>query len=846
MSSYIVNASTSVVLIDSTQIAPGNAAVVYLSSQVPPGRTVTVRDSTGFLSTPQAIRVSTAGGVLFADGTSSIQISEPYASMSFSSRGATSWDIINTFGFPLYATVASVSSLTTSTLVGTNLNITGPLIANSVEASTLRVMSTGQVDGPLFVSTLVVGPPSTILSPPYVTIPGYAAYVLGPAYISSSTVIQGPLTVSGPTTVQSNLTIGGNLVVGQSLAITGNLNLTGNLVTDGTGSITCQTFSTLSSATILGNAILNSNVFVTSNLQVGGAMTTTTVTASTFQVNTGGFIQFGTGGGPTLRARTDILPGQTFAAFNAPIFTPYLSAQTIQATTFANVSSLNVTGRISAPTLSQFLLSSAAITNPNGSLAIDTITANSLTLSNVFAVTTLQTSNLVVSTATVTGNLVGGATTTLSTARLLASSIQTTTLSTGNLFAGSIVTPAIGLSSIFVASSIIGGPSFTTLSIPSATIQNSQGTIQAGTLTASNLSTSSLLVQTGAIRSGSTLQFLASSVTMSNAAISSLFVSSFQTSTLTVSRIRIGDVPGSSNGPDFYYQPVPTPSTNVLVTGGPGDYLNPYTVSNVKPPAQPPATPYTTYISFQADYKSQPVPPGMVIGYSATLLWAGQSNSVLQLANGAGPTLFGLFGSDQTVTGTIQRSTFEIAATLYGNSAIQVTFQFQYSPNPTTLNSNCVVEFNNGILNWNYSLNGTTIQNSLNDISTRNLYYYGGLSFASDPRLKTNIQDADLDYCYELIRGIPLRTYRYNETYCSTFGLEAVPRLGFLATELQTVLPQSVRPVEGLLPGSDTSYLTIDTSQLEMAQFGATQLLMKKVAQLEQELEALIRADMAP
>ena len=101
MTSYIVIASTSVVLIDSSRLTSGGSAIVLISSQMPPGRTITVRDSLGYLSSPQSIIVSTTSGISFMDGTSSLVVSQPYASMSFSSRDATTWNIINTFGFPL-------------------------------------------------------------------------------------------------------------------------------------------------------------------------------------------------------------------------------------------------------------------------------------------------------------------------------------------------------------------------------------------------------------------------------------------------------------------------------------------------------------------------------------------------------------------------------------------------------------------------------------------------------------------------------------------------------------------------------------------------------------------------
>jgi len=210
-----------------------------------------------------------------------------------------------------------------------------------------------------------------------------------------------------------------------------------------------------------------------------------------------------------------------------------------------------------------------------------------------------------------------------------------------------------------------------------------------------------------------------------------------------------------------------------------------------------------------------------------------------QLAITGGPTLLGLSGTNTSTTGTLSQSTFRINASLYGASAISVNFKYRYTPNATYIDSNAAVVFNNGRLYWNYALNGTTIQNSLNDMTTRNLFYYGSLNFASDPRIKENIQSADLKRCYEIIGDLPLHQYQYTSAYCSTFHTPQTQRLGLLATELAEVFPHSVRSSDIMLPDGSAPMLTIDTSQVEMAHLGATKYLMAEVERLERAVEAL-------
>ena len=134
-------------------------------------------------------------------------------------------------------------------------------------------------------------------------------------------------------------------------------------------------------------------------------------------------------------------------------------------------------------------------------------------------------------------------------------------------------------------------------------------------------------------------------------------------------------------------------------------------------------------------------------------------------------------------------------------------------------------------------MNGTTIQNSLNDMSVRNVFYYGGLTFASDPRLKEDIQYADLERCYETVKSLPLRRYKYIDSYLSTFHIADAHRLGFLATELEQVFPKSVICSE--IPALHSTFRLIDSQQIEMAHIGATKHLMGRVESLYSTLEGL-------
>ena len=833
MPSYIVTASTSVVLVDTSVLTAGQTAIVLVSSQTPAGRTVSIRDSLGTLSSPQSIIVSTTNGIRFTDGTSSIVVSNPYASLTLSSKDANTWNIINTFAFPLGQTVANVRSLTTSTISGGNASIEGILSSQQVVASSLFATSTSHIIGPLFASTLVVGTLNQS-PPPYQTTPGYSAYVLGSSYISSNAYIGGNLNVGGTATFASTVNITNSLNVNNSLNVTGYTTFQGPVVVSGSGFIEAQSVYTQSTLNVVGLATFNSALLVQSSIQVGTTLTTATLQTSTTQITggTAGTIQFNAG--PIIRNQGSNI------TITSGLYTASVSTNSITATTGLSTTALYVTSSIHADGVSQFHLSSTSIINTGGSLITNAIQTNSLEVANSIVANSFVASSMTTSSCII-GNSIQSLTPTsfISTGLFNASTINVDTISTGNLLINSINTPQIQVSTLQVSRNIICSPTISTLNFTNAVINNSQGTIQTSSLTASSIAASTLVFQNGLFQTPNPFIISAPITTFQTALTSSITTSTLQTSTLTTTKLTIGSaIPSSSLGPDFFYSTIGGPSTNISISGGPGNYVSPYYLSNVVPFAQDPTDPYISYSYFQVDYKGNPPPVGAAIQYTVNFFWGGQINSYLRL--GDGPVFYGADGRDQSATGILNLSTFSVEGFLYGSSRYNLTFNYTYNPAATYIDSNSVVEFNSGRLNWNYSLNGTTIQNSLNDMSIRNVYYYGSLNFASDPRIKEDIQDADLKICYDTIAALPLRSYKYNADYCSTFQIGHEDRLGFLATDLLPHFPKSVHKSDTIFPAMSTSLMTIDTAQVEMAHLGATKYIMEELVRMESLVEKVM------
>jgi hypothetical protein len=144
----------------------------------------------------------------------------------------------------------------------------------------------------------------------------------------------------------------------------------------------------------------------------------------------------------------------------------------------------------------------------------------------------------------------------------------------------------------------------------------------------------------------------------------------------------------------------------------------------------------------------------------------------------------------------------------------------------------------------------------------------GFWSSTSDERLKEDIQAANLTICYENIKKLPLRRYKWRSNAYDDAQINSDRRrLGFIAQEYQKVFPKDVKPVHfkktkqvEVKSGSqlDVKFdvksdvksdvktntktiidyelkdcLTINTDQIIMSMYGAMQKMIKKIEVLE-------------
>ncbi len=115
-------------------------------------------------------------------------------------------------------------------------------------------------------------------------------------------------------------------------------------------------------------------------------------------------------------------------------------------------------------------------------------------------------------------------------------------------------------------------------------------------------------------------------------------------------------------------------------------------------------------------------------------------------------------------------------------------------------------------------------------------------SIVSDRRLKEDITPADLQICYDNIKNLELKRFKWKDRYLAETGIQDRHRCGFIAQDVEQVYRKSVNthtypedtPRHGL-----TELKDLNMSNHNMSLFGAVQMLMAKMDLLEAKIARL-------
>jgi hypothetical protein len=123
-------------------------------------------------------------------------------------------------------------------------------------------------------------------------------------------------------------------------------------------------------------------------------------------------------------------------------------------------------------------------------------------------------------------------------------------------------------------------------------------------------------------------------------------------------------------------------------------------------------------------------------------------------------------------------------------------------------------------------------------INAKTGVYSNGTLLTSDRRIKEFIEDADLNICYSNVKALPLRRYQYISSFASTKNDWA--QIGFIADELSSIFPKSVFEFDNHVDPNFSSLLYINSDQIFMSHYGATQQLMLVVEQQSTQIATLL------
>ena len=206
------------------------------------------------------------------------------------------------------------------------------------------------------------------------------------------------------------------------------------------------------------------------------------------------------------------------------------------------------------------------------------------------------------------------------------------------------------------------------------------------------------------------------------------------------------------------------------------------------------------------------------------------TNEAVDIEIGSQSRQIGNFGSVYKYrVGTINSGTAYGGSNFYINAV--PTAAGAYTSDGTALNRMTIrYDGNVGI-----GLTGPSYQLDLSTDGARKLTSTTWLT-GSDQRIKTDIESANLQMCYDTVKSIDLKYFKWNFPTDSNVVPDDKHSLGFIAQEIQKVFPNAVSESNSY---GYTDFLSLNTDQILKAMYGALKQTMADKEALEQSLSSL-------
>jgi hypothetical protein len=124
----------------------------------------------------------------------------------------------------------------------------------------------------------------------------------------------------------------------------------------------------------------------------------------------------------------------------------------------------------------------------------------------------------------------------------------------------------------------------------------------------------------------------------------------------------------------------------------------------------------------------------------------------------------------------------------------------------------------------------------------------GSWANSSDARLKENIELADLDLCYDVIKNLPLKRYRWKDNSYTDEQIIDRNVVGWIAQDVAAVFPKAVseKPFTQVDGTTIDDCLTLNETMINRTLHGAVkkliaenETLQTRITALESELQAI-------
>ncbi len=115
-------------------------------------------------------------------------------------------------------------------------------------------------------------------------------------------------------------------------------------------------------------------------------------------------------------------------------------------------------------------------------------------------------------------------------------------------------------------------------------------------------------------------------------------------------------------------------------------------------------------------------------------------------------------------------------------------------------------------------------------------------TISSDQRLKEGITGADYDLCYQDVKDLELKYFKWKDEYIESYNVQDVHKIGWIADDVEAIFPNAVTTYdvditssEYLITGMTEGIKSLNTDLIYASMFGAMKKMIEKIEFLEQQ-----------